>query len=88
MRVLVAVQKDVVTVPTAAVMHGPAGLYAYIVKPDQTVARQTVTAGLDNGTTTVVLDGLAAGDKVVVAGQSRLQSGTKVAETAQPQAGG
>jgi hypothetical protein len=35
----------------------------------------------------VVTDGLAAGDTVVVAGQSRLQVGTKVA-TAQNQAGG
>jgi multidrug efflux system membrane fusion protein len=87
-RVLVAVQKNVVTVPTPAVMHGPAGLYAYVVKPDATVARQDVTVGLDNGTTTVVTAGLSDGDTVVVAGQSRLQVGTKVAATAQTAAGG
>jgi membrane fusion protein, multidrug efflux system len=87
-RVLVGTQKNVVTVPTAAVQHGPSGLYAYVVKPDATVGRQNITVGLDNGTTTVVTDGLAAGDAVVVAGQSRLQVGTKVAATAQPQAGG
>jgi multidrug efflux system membrane fusion protein len=87
-RVLVGTEKNVVTVPTAAVQHGPSGLYAYVVKPDDTVARQAVTVGLDNGATTVVLDGLAAGDTVVVAGQSRLQAGTKVAATAQTQAGG
>jgi multidrug efflux system membrane fusion protein len=82
-RVLVAVQKDVVTVPSLAVQHGPSGLYAYVVKPDATVARQDLTIGLDNGATTVVTAGLAPGDIVVVAGQSRLQSGTKVAATAQ-----
>jgi multidrug efflux system membrane fusion protein len=87
-RVLVAVQKNVVTVPSAAVQHGPAGLYAYVVKPDATVARQDIVVGLDNGTTTVVTDGLAADTTVVVAGQSRLQVGTKVAATAQAQAGG
>jgi multidrug efflux system membrane fusion protein len=87
-RVLVDVQKNVVTVPTVSVMHGPAGLYTYVVKPDSTVMRQDVVAGLDNGTTTVVTQGLAEGAAVVVAGQSRLQSGTKVAATAQPQAGG
>lgn len=87
-RLLAGVQKNVVTVPTLAVQHGPAGLYAYVVKPDATVARQDLTVGLDNGTTTVVTEGLAAGDKVVVAGQSRLQVGTKVAETAQAQSGG
>jgi multidrug efflux system membrane fusion protein len=87
-RVLVEVQKNVVTVPTVAVMHGPAGLYAYVVKPDNTVMRQDVVAGLDNGTTTVVTQGLADGATVVVAGQSRLQAGTAVAATAQTQAGG
>jgi multidrug efflux system membrane fusion protein len=87
-RVLVGTQKNVVTVPTAAVQHGPSGLYAYVVKPDATVGRQVITVGLDNGVTTVVTDGLSAGDTVVVAGQSRLQVGTKVAATAQPQAGG
>jgi multidrug efflux system membrane fusion protein len=69
-------------------MHGPAGLYAYVVKPDATVVRQDVTVGLDDGTTTVVTAGLSEGDTVVVAGQSRLQTGTKVAATAQTQAGG
>jgi multidrug efflux system membrane fusion protein len=87
-RVLVSVQKNVVTVPSMAVQHGPSGLYAYVVKPDQTVARQDLTVGLDNGTTTVVTQGLAEGDAVVVAGQSRLQVGMKVAVTNQSQAGG
>ncbi len=82
-RVLVGVQKNVVTVPDAAVQHGPAGLYAYVVKPDATVTRQTVTVGLGDGATTVVTSGLAAGDTVVVDGQSRLEIGTKVAATAQ-----
>ncbi len=87
-RVLVAIQKNVVTVPTIAVQHGPAGLYAYVVKPDATVARQELTVGADNGATTVVTAGLNEGDTVVVAGQSRLQVGTKVAATAQNQTGG
>ncbi len=87
-RVLVGVQKDVVTVPDMAVQHGPSGLYAYVVKPDATVARQDIAVGLDNGTTTVVTSGLSPGDAVVVAGQSRLQVGTKVAATADNQAGG
>jgi len=52
------------------------------------VMRQDIVVGLDNGTTTVVTQGLADGATVVVAGQSRLQSGTAVAATAQAQAGG
>ena len=87
-RVLVDVQKNVVTVPTVAVMHGPAGLYTYVVKPDATVVRQDIAVGLDNGATTVVTQGLSDGATVVVAGQSRLQAGTSVVATAQTQAGG
>jgi multidrug efflux system membrane fusion protein len=87
-RVLVAVEKNVVTVPSMAVQHAPAGLYAYVIKPDSTVARRDLTVGLDNGTTTVVTAGLAPGDKVVVAGQSRLQVGTRVVASAQTQSGG
>jgi multidrug efflux system membrane fusion protein len=83
-RLLSAVEKNVLTVPTAAVQHGPSGLYAYVVKPDATVARQDVAIAYDNGTTAVITKGLAAGDTVVVAGQSRLQEGARVAATGQP----
>jgi multidrug efflux system membrane fusion protein len=87
-RLLVGIQKNVLTVPDVAVQHSPSGLYAYVVKPDQTVARQDIEIGLDNGMTAVVTRGLAEGDTVVVAGQSRLQVGVKVAATAQAEAGG
>ncbi len=82
---LVATRPDVLTVPSLAVQHGPSGLYAYVVKPDQTVARQDIEVDQDNGTLAVVTKGLDPGVKVVVAGQSRLQNGTRVAEAA-PQA--
>ena len=90
-RLLVRIEKNVLTVPSVAVQHGPSGLYAYVVKPDATVARRDISVALDNGTTTIVTAGLSDGDAVVVAGQSRLQEGTRVtasAGAAAPAAGG
>ncbi len=79
---LVATRPGVLTIPSQAVQHGPAGLYAYVVKPDQTVARQELEVDQDNGKLAVVTKGLDPGVRVVVTGQSRLQNGTRVADAA------
>ena len=73
---------DAVTVPPAAIEHGPDGLYVYVVRPDDTVASEPVSIGYQNDTLAVVNSGLAGGEDVVVDGQSRLQTGTRVAVTA------
>ena len=94
-RLLIDTRHDVLTVPSQAVQHGPSGLYTYIVKPDQTVARQDIDVDQDNGTLAVIAKGLDPGERVVVSGQSRLQNGTRVADiattqppVAKPRAGG
>lgn len=73
------VDHDAVTVPLPAVQHGPDGLYVFVVMPDGTVADRTVTVGYQDSRIAEITKGLAAGAVVVVAGQSRLQSGTHVA---------
>ena len=78
-RLQLDVKRNAVTVPTAAVLRGPDGLYAYVVKPDSTVARQPVELEQEDGQTAVVAQGLQAGDTVVVSGQSRLTNGSRVA---------
>jgi multidrug efflux system membrane fusion protein len=72
---------DAVTVPTAAIEHGPDGLYVDVVRPDDTVAMEPVTIGYQNARLAEVESGLAGGENVVVDGQSRLEAGTKVAVT-------
>ena len=67
------------TIPSAAVQRGPDGLYVFIVKPDKTVAVQAVEVAQDDGTAAAVTKGVAPGSQVVVAGQSRLTTGTRVA---------
>lgn len=78
-RVLIRTQRNAVTVPTIAVQHGPDGLFVYVVKPDQTVAQQTVEVGYQDRGLSVVTKGLSGDETVVLSGQSRLSPGTRVA---------
>jgi multidrug efflux system membrane fusion protein len=71
-------EKNVVTVPPAAIQHGPDDLYVYVVKPDQTVARQNVKVGYEDEAVAVITDGLAGNEDVVTNGQVRLQPGSHV----------
>jgi multidrug efflux system membrane fusion protein len=81
-RVQVATLRDAVTVPGLAVQHGPDGLFVYVVKPDRTVAQVNVQVGYDDDGRAVVTKGLSGNETVVLAGQSRLAPGTRVAATA------
>jgi len=80
-RLQTEVQRNVVTIPSIAVMRGPTGLFVYTVKPDNTVAIAAVKIGQDDGQTAIITGGLEDGTQVVVNGQSRLQSGTRVTAT-------
>ncbi len=80
-RLQTEVQKGVVTVPSIAVQRGPANLFVYVAKPDNTVALSPVKLGQDDGQTAVVLSGVEDGQLVVVNGMSRLQNGARIAPT-------
>ncbi|RAI44453.1 efflux transporter periplasmic adaptor subunit [Rhodoplanes roseus] len=77
-KLLVDTLKGVVTVPTAAVQRGPNGTFAYVVKPDDTVAVTPVTVTQQDDTTAVIATGLASGDRVVTTGFSQLADGKRV----------
>jgi multidrug efflux system membrane fusion protein len=77
-RLRIGVENGVVAVPSAAVQHGPDGLYVYQVQANNTVSLQPVKVARDEGGMSVVSDGLAEGTVVVLSGQSRLQSGSRV----------
>ncbi len=78
-RLLIGTLHDAVTVPEAAIQHGPSGLFVYTIKPDHTVETRDVAVSVPDGSDTVVTSGLQAGESVVVAGQSRLAPGVRVA---------
>lgn len=78
MRLLLRTLPDALTVPSDAVMRGQQGLYVYRIKDDGTVEVRILKVGPITGGFAVVEDGLAEGDRVVTAGQYRLQPGTRV----------
>src|SRR6185503_3229125 len=66
-RLLVNTQRGVTLIPTAAIQRNPQGAFVYLVKPDQTVAMQTISVGTTDGNTAAA-DGLQPGDTVAVDG--------------------
>ena len=77
-RMLVDVQRDVTTVPSAAVQRGTQGIFVYVVGADRTVSARPIKVGPVEGDTTVVESGVGAGDLVVVDGTDRLREGALV----------
>jgi multidrug efflux system membrane fusion protein len=82
MRLLLKTQQNVLTIPSAAVNRGPAGFFAYVIKPDSTVDMRGIKVGQDINDISVVEEGLVAGERVVTGGQYRLQPGSHVAVNA------
>jgi multidrug efflux system membrane fusion protein len=77
-RLLVNTLTDVVLVPAAALQSGTPGAYVYVVNADNTVSLRTVRVGASANGRTAVLEGIAAGDRVVVDGADRLRDGASV----------
>lgn len=76
-RLMLAVRKDAIVVPLAAIQRGTQGSYVYTVKAGK-ASMQPVKVDLTQGNIALIATGVAAGDQVVVDGQERLQSGTPV----------
>jgi len=77
-RLVISTKAAAITVPQRAVMQGATGYYAYIVKPDNTVERRVVEVAGMQDDMAIVDKGLAAGEKIVVDGQYRLNDGSHI----------
>jgi multidrug efflux system membrane fusion protein len=77
-RLVISTKTAAITVPQRAVMQGATGYYAYIVKPDNTVERRVLEVAGMQDDMAVVEKGLAAGEKIVVDGQYRLNDGARI----------
>ena len=75
---LVDTKKNVVLVPTTAILRGPQGTYVFAVGTDGKVKIHIVTLAEANGNITGISSGLNPGDLVVTDGQDKLQDGSKV----------
>jgi multidrug efflux system membrane fusion protein len=80
-RLLVDTLKDVVVIPDNAVQRGPNGLYTFVVGDDDKASPQPIRVSQSGDGESVVEQGLTPGQRVVVAGQYRLQSGSVVQPT-------
>jgi multidrug efflux system membrane fusion protein len=78
-RLLVTTLKNAIVAPDDAVKHGVDGLYAYAVGADNKAETRKIKVGASNDGHTVIEQGLNAGDRVIVAGQYKLQPGSRVA---------
>ena len=77
-RVLVRTDRRALTIPSTAVLVGPDGPFAYVVKSDSTVEARPIKIGDDSNGRTVVSSGLTLNEQVVTTNQYRLQVGTPV----------
>jgi multidrug efflux system membrane fusion protein len=77
-RAQVDAKQNAVTIPPPALQRGPNGLYAWVIKPDNTAEQRGVDATTPDSNTVIVTKGLTAGEKVVVNGAYRLQAGARV----------
>jgi multidrug efflux system membrane fusion protein len=69
---------DAVTVPAAAIRHGPNGDYVYVVDSEQIATMRAVTVGPASDDAVSIATGLTAGERVVTEGGDRLTDGTRV----------
>ena len=83
-RVQLDTRKDALTIPAEAVQRGPAGLYVYVAKPDQTAAQLPIEVSQEDGQLAVVAAGLKGDESVVLTGQSRLFDGARITINAKP----
>jgi multidrug efflux system membrane fusion protein len=72
-RVQVEQRHDVLVIPSPAIQRGPNGIFAWVVKPGDTVEARTIAVGPATGDQTIVTSGLAEGERVVTDGQYKLR---------------
>lgn len=76
--VIVDHANDVLVIPVNAIVYKEAQPVAYVVQTDGTVKETKLTLGINDGDNYVVTEGLQAGDKIVVKGNSSLVDGEAV----------
>ena len=85
-RVLVRIERNALTVPSAAVQRGPNGPFTYVVKSDSTVEARPLQIGAESNGLTVVKNGLQTDERVVTTNQYRLQPGAHIRSAGVPEA--
>ena len=87
-RVILEIGKPVqaLVIPQSAIAQDQAGTYVFVVDKENKAVRRPVKVEIQRDGTTVVKEGLAAGDRVIVQGQARVRPGLTVAPSGTPPA--
>ena len=77
-RLRVETRRDVTLVPAAAVQFGANGTFVYVVDGENKVKVRPVTVAANNGEQSLIGEGVAVGERLVLEGTDRLREGSKV----------
>jgi multidrug efflux system membrane fusion protein len=77
-RLLIKTLKDATVVPDDAVQHGTEGLYAFVVNQDNKAELRKVKVNQSIDGRSVIEKGVSPGERVIVAGQFKVQPGSLV----------
>ena len=77
-RLLADTLKQVTLAPAAAIQFGNDGTFAYVVNGENKVEVRKLKLGASDGQSSVILDGLKAGERLVLEGTDRLRDGSPV----------
>jgi multidrug efflux system membrane fusion protein len=83
-RMLVETRRNALAVPSAAVQSGPQGLFTWVVAANNTVEPRPIEVGPATDNLTIIATGLAEGERVVTAGQYKLQANAPVVMASLP----
>ena len=82
-RLVGAIYKDAVLIPSSAVLNSTQGLLVYVIDENDTLASRAIEAQLQDDVY-IVSSGLAKGDRIVNGGLSKVRTGEKVTVQMQP----
>jgi multidrug efflux system membrane fusion protein len=77
-RLLIDTKRNTVIIPEAAVQRKPQGIFAYVVKSDNSAEERDIVLGSVEADERSVDGGLSPGEVVVIEGVDKLQPGSKV----------
>jgi multidrug efflux system membrane fusion protein len=77
-KLVLTTEKKAVLIPNDATQISQQGPFVYVVKPDDTAELRPVKLGQRQGESIVVTEGIAANERVVLAGQMLVRPGGKV----------
>jgi multidrug efflux system membrane fusion protein len=77
-RLQLDLRREALSVPAPAIQRGRDGLFVWLVQPDKTVVPRPVKVGQTLAGRSLIEDGLAQGQTIVIDGQYRLQTGAHV----------